>query len=75
MVYFSRVREKHPIALELERQGLRQDGFARRLGLSPSLLSHYLAGRKRPPARFYRDAALVLNVPESELRPRDEAAA
>ena len=66
------MRNRHPIAEELTRQGLRHDWFAHQLGLSRSLLSHYLAGRKRPHARFYREAALVLKVPEDLLRPDDK---
>jgi predicted transcriptional regulator len=69
------VRNTHPIAVALAGRGLRHDAFARRLGLSPWMLSHYLSGRRKPPDRFYRDAALVLDVPEASLRPRDEAAA
>jgi transcriptional regulator with XRE-family HTH domain len=55
----------------MARQGLRHDWFAQQLGISKWMLSHYLAGRRTPPARFYREAGLVLKVPESTLRPHD----
>lgn len=69
------MKDKHPIAVELERQGLRHDWFARQLGLSKWMLSHYLAGRRPAPDKFYREAALVLKVPESSLRPNHEPVA
>ena len=72
---FSRVRTNHPVALELARQGLRHDWFARQLGISKWMLSHYLAGRRVAPDRFYRDASLVLKVPEATLRPGQDPVA
>ena len=56
------------MADELARQGIRHDWFARQLGISKWMLSHYLAGRRTVPDRFYRDSALLLRVPETVLR-------
>jgi predicted transcriptional regulator len=66
------VKNNHPLAAELARQGLRHDWFARQLGISVWMLSHYMAGRKPAPDRFYRESSLLLKVPESTLRPLPE---
>ena len=63
------VRSKHPLADVLARKGLRHDWFAAQLGVSKWMLSHILAGRRAAPARFYREAALLLQVDEHDLRP------
>jgi hypothetical protein len=68
------VRNRHPLAAELARQGIRHDWFARQLGVSIWMLSHYLAGRRAVPDRFYREAALLLRVPTETLKPVDEPA-
>lgn len=65
----------HPVTDALVRSGRRKDWLARQLGISPAMLAHYLSGRKRMPPNFYREAALVLGVPESELRPAPAEAA
>lgn len=56
----------------LDRRGLRYDGFARRLGLSPSRLNHILAGRRPAPPSFYQMAALALGVEPEEITPSAE---
>lgn len=65
--------QEHPVAALLREQGLRHDWFAEQVGVSKWMLSHYLAGRRAIPDSFYRDASLVLRVPESLLRPASPA--
>ena len=50
-----------------EHAGLTLSGFARRLGLSPSLVCRIERGREAPYPKFRRKAAEVLGVPEEVL--------
>jgi hypothetical protein len=36
------------------------------------MLSHYLAGRRAVPDRFYRECALLLRVPVDTVKPQPE---
>lgn len=55
------------LAEVLQETGRRKDWFAGQLGVTPSHLSHILAGRRPLPARLKSRAAAILNVPESYL--------
>ena len=50
-----------------EHAGLTLTGFARRLGLSPSLVCRIERGREAPYPKFRRRAAEVLGLPEEVL--------
>lgn len=53
----------------LEARGVKQVWLARALGIDPTLLSHYLAGRRTPPPDFYRRAARALRVRQDAITP------
>jgi predicted transcriptional regulator len=63
------VKSTHPLTAELARQGIKHAWFARQLGVSTWMLSHYLAGRRAVPDRFYRECALLLRVPVDTVKP------
>jgi len=48
------MNENQRIKLLIQTLGLSQAEFARKLGVSRSLISEYLSGRKRPPDRILR---------------------
>jgi transcriptional regulator with XRE-family HTH domain len=52
-----------------------QAWLARKIELDPSLLSHYLSGRRKAPIDLVDRMAAVLGVPVDEIQPREEVAA
>ena len=52
-----------------------QAKLARRLDINASTLTRYLNGHEKVPEGFWRAAAEVLGVDESEIRPPVEGAA
>ena len=67
--------DEHPVSQALASAGRRKDWLARQLGIHPTLLSHYLAGRRQPPDEFYTKAAGLIGVPTSWLKPKGERVA
>jgi transcriptional regulator with XRE-family HTH domain len=67
----------HPLKVHLRNRWPRmsQAELARRLTMSETQLSHYLAFRRTPPDGFYIAAALVLGVDAADIRPQESQAA
>ena len=54
---------------------LSQAAFARRMQMHPTLLGHYLSGRREPPANFWQAAADLLDCDVTEITSSHEVAA
>lgn len=65
----SELAGQHPLRPFLRARRLSQSQLARRLDMNESLLSHYLAFRRTPPADFYARVADVLAVPVESITP------
>jgi len=68
---------EHPLRVALRQQWpkMTQAKLARRLDMNASTLTRYLNGQEKAPDRFWKAAAEVLGVDESEIRPPAEGAA
>lgn len=57
------------LAALLAARGVKKVWLARELGIDPTLLSHYLSGRRPVPHDFYRRAARALRVRQDSIAP------
>jgi transcriptional regulator with XRE-family HTH domain len=53
-------------------KGYTQEGFAKELGVSVSILGEIERGNRKPKEEFIEQAARTLNISVSELTPPDE---
>lgn len=53
-------------------KGYTQEGFAKELGISVSILGEIERGNRKPKEEFIKQAARTLNISVSELTPPDE---
>lgn len=62
---------EHPLKVALRNQWPRmsQAKLARLLDMNASQLNKYLSGERQPPEQFWKAAAQVMGVDESEIRP------
>ena len=60
---------KERVRAVLKAQERSQAWLARQIGMNETLLGHYLAGRRAPPADLISRMARALHVPESLLQP------
>ncbi len=55
------------IELSLEEKGITQKELAKNIGVSPSRINDYIAGRSEPTLRIARLLCVVLNIPPAAM--------
>jgi transcriptional regulator with XRE-family HTH domain len=63
----SSARPLHPLALKIRARGYSQRDFARKLKVTPAMVSLWVKGRRLPGPRVCGDAATALGMSAEEL--------